>query len=138
MVGEINVTLFQSTGFEEVRVVFWREIEDGIKSYEPSQKEDGQIYWVWKEYLSDEAPEGAFKIPGMFSKGTKVLQLLVDELEAQFGISAAKSKPHENELTATRAHLGDLQKIVFKSDWAEFQRGAPQMVKEEEEPDAEV
>ncbi len=129
MIGNVNCSVLQMHGLSSSVVVFWRDVDGGVASFEPLAVEDGTVQYGWKEYDEGALPQGAFRIPMQFAR-LGVLQQLVDEIAKEFKVVASEIQEAKSKEQAVQAHLEDLQKLLFTSDWIELQRGDVKMMKE--------
>ena len=67
----------------------------------------------FKEYNEGESVEPSIKISRMFGKETNFLQALSDAL-AKAGYEPKTVEENKGELKATKIHLEDMRKLVFK------------------------
>lgn len=130
MIGNVNCSILQMHNLTAAVVVFWRDMEGGVASFEPLAVEDGTVQYGWKEYDEGAVPQGAFRIPMPFAR-LGVIQQLVDEIAKEFKVVASGMQEAKSKEQAVQAHLEDLQKLLFTSDWIELQRGDVKIVKEE-------
>ena len=126
----MHISILRDERDTQLRFVVWREERGDLYALVPIQIENGEAVWGWTLVEEGAPPPPTFLLPFVLYKGG-LLQRLVDAIAEETGVVAKSVAESHSLLSLQTAHLADLQRLLFQSDYVEVQRGAP-LVKEEE------
>lgn len=131
--SDVRCMVFRPQNMDALHVVIHRMVGDMEQIFVPAADSEGRILWEWREYssMSLEQFNPTFIIPRYLER-FGVVQELVDELYKQTGIMTSGLKELADTNDAQKAHLSDLQKLLFRSDFVNIQRGEPKIIASDE------